>query len=327
MSAGTEPPLRGAAGRPLRGAGTPREPPGPELGRVPLCPSVPLPGQAPRDCCRGGSARLALSKGQHGSPATFVCSLFNLHGSRCDPDSPINPASVILFYSPPSPPSFPFSLAESRLRFGPFFCSWSAFLSPAPWPLASPRAAPLPLPFFCSRRFHHSNHLRYKTGAHWTTSSPSIHLLQPRSWAGPGPGSGMLPEHPLAWQPPSPKAQGRVWPSGRGLPPRWGAKGHPLPCTQGARLCPGLSPCPLISSQALLGFGGPQVPACALGPGNAWLYPTLVLWGHPAGATSSWPRGAMSRCLNPCAVWEGGTQGWGWHGPACPGDGVLSLCP
>lgn len=119
----------------------------------------------------------------------------------------------------------------------------------------------------------------------------------------------MLPEHPLAWQPPSPKAQGRVWPSGRGLPPRWGAKGHPLPCTQGARLCPGLSPCPLIPSQALLGFGGPQVPACALGPGNAWPYPTLVLWGHPAGATSSWPRGAMSHCLNPCAVWEGGTQG------------------
>lgn len=31
----------------------------------------------------------------------FVRSLFELHGSRCDQDSPINPALVILFCSPP----------------------------------------------------------------------------------------------------------------------------------------------------------------------------------------------------------------------------------
>lgn len=47
----------------------------------------------------------------------FVRSLFQLHGSRCDQDSPINPALVILFCSPPSH----FPLAESRLHFGPFF--------------------------------------------------------------------------------------------------------------------------------------------------------------------------------------------------------------
>lgn len=138
MSAGTEPPLRRAAGRPLRGAGTPREPPGPELGRVPLCPSVPLPGQAPRDCCRGGSARLALSEGQHRSPATFVRSLFNLHGSRCDPDSPINPASVILFYSPPLPSLLPFFFGRVQTSL------WSLFLFLVCFSLSRPVAPRFP---------------------------------------------------------------------------------------------------------------------------------------------------------------------------------------
>lgn len=181
--------------------------------------------------------------------------------------------------------------------------------------------------FFCSRRFHHSNNLRYKTGAHWTTSSPSLHLLQPRSWAGTGPGSGMLLEHPLAWQPPSPKAQGRVWPSGRGLPPHWGAKRHPLPCSQGTRLCPGLSPCPFIPSQALLGFGGPQVPPCALGPGSACSAGAGRTPHRCSGATQLGPRplGPKVQChaaliLVPCGK---GARGAG-AGTVMPAPGVMS---
>lgn len=100
-----------------------------------LCPSARAGTEG---LLLGGSARLALSEGQHRSPATFVRSLFNLHGSRCDPDSPINPASVILFYSPPLPSLLPFFFGRVQTSL------WSLFLFLVCFSLSRPVAPRFP---------------------------------------------------------------------------------------------------------------------------------------------------------------------------------------
>lgn len=138
-----EPPLPGAAGRPLRGAGTPREPPGPKPGaqeervaagrergheglRLPLCPARGSPGQAPREPL----PREALAEEERSSRHCLCTFPFHPHGSCCDQDSPINPTSVILFCSPP--PLFLWLSPDFTLV--PFLFWFFALLAWSLWP-------------------------------------------------------------------------------------------------------------------------------------------------------------------------------------------------
>lgn len=199
-------------------------------------------------------------------------------------------------------------MAESRLCFGPFFVLVLLF-SPCPWPGAPPFPASSS-PSFCFLLQPSVPPLQPPPLQNWC-SLDNLQSLNPPpaasqlGWDGTWQpvAAGCSRSTPLAWQPPSPKAQGRVWPWGRGVPPGRDAKGHPHPCTHGAAVlggtdCPPSPPCCLAgwhrvagcaqgcpraprSPQALLGFGGPQVPACAPGPGSA---------------RSAWARRTPHRC-------------------------------
>lgn len=173
-------PLPGAAGRPLRGAGTPREPPGPKLG------AQEEPGLQDEHMSMRGSSSLCThwakprepplwsfclvpAEGSMALAALFVF-LFHLHGSRCDQDSPKTLLWLFYFVSP-----LPFSFGRVQTLLWSLFCSGSLLSWPGACglvPTASLAAAPFPFGFFCSCWFHHSNHLCHKTGAHWTISSP-----------------------------------------------------------------------------------------------------------------------------------------------------------
>lgn len=73
-----------------------------------------------------------LAKGR----VALAAPLFYLHSSRCDQDSPKTLLWLFYFVSPSH-----YSLAESRLCFGPFLLAWS------PWPGAYcfPGSSALPL--------------------------------------------------------------------------------------------------------------------------------------------------------------------------------------
>lgn len=99
----------------------------------------------------GGGTRSVwpcLSVRPRAPTALFVHSSFNLLGSCCAQDNPINPALVILFYFHPSP----FLLTESRLCFAPFFVL--VLCSPGPEPtLRCPSLPPSPPPPSSSASF------------------------------------------------------------------------------------------------------------------------------------------------------------------------------
>lgn len=170
-------PARGSCRKALRGAGTPREPPGPQLGA-----QEELGLQDEHVGTRGSGslcAHWAKPKepplwSSHPVPAKGSTALAALCAFPVPPAAAVtrtaqNPCFSYFILVPPFP------LAESRLCFGPFFCSGTSLSWPGACglvPPASLAAVSFPFGFFCSCCYHHSNHLCHKTGAHWTISSP-----------------------------------------------------------------------------------------------------------------------------------------------------------
>lgn len=123
---------------PGSGAGSRRE--GSVWGRPPAGAEAGAQGSMwPQDRSEGlplPSAQPWVAEGRHRSRCTCpVSPAWRRRGQ----DSPINPALVILFGFPPLCPHLP--LAESRLCFGPFFCSGSLLSWPGACgtvPIASP---------------------------------------------------------------------------------------------------------------------------------------------------------------------------------------------
>lgn len=188
-------------------------PRGSRLGRswaASLCPASARPRAGAEGPLPGGSARLALSEEQRGSAATFVRSLFNLHGSRCDPDSPINPALVILFYFPPTPlPSLFFGRVQTLLW--SLFCSCSSFLS---LPVARCPSLPREQLLFLLLSFAAVGSTTpttsvtklVLTGQPPVPESTSCSLAAGLGRDLAAGGSGMLPEHPPCLAAPLPKS-------------------------------------------------------------------------------------------------------------------------
>jgi len=294
-------------------------------------------GQATR------ARRLRGAEEESGSRCCLCTSPFHPRGSRCDQDSPINPALVILFCFPP--PSH-FSLAESRLCFGPFFCSGSC--SPGLEPVA--RCSPLPSTQLPSPVVSFA-----AVGSTTQTTSVTKLVLTGRSPV-PEPtarglaaglrgdlaagGSRTLPEQPLArWLPP-PQSTRQCLALGTGLPqglpsPRYrhcprpgpgGATAAPSPGRQTPAGGHSVPPGPAAAGRGLVSRAWGQAPRRWLpkAPGlpAPWQGLAVPRVGHrcaasPArlghGGDQPW---CCRHALTP-AAWGGGT--WGWQLRQGPG--------
>lgn len=154
-TAEAKPLLPGAAGRPLRGAGTPREPPGPKLGAQEepglqdehmsmrgfgsLCARRAKPREPPL-----WSSRLMPAEGSMALTALSAFP-FQLHSSCCDQDSPKTLLWLFYFVSP-----LPFSFGRVQTLLWSLFLFWFfALLAWSLWPGAYcfPGSSALPLWF------------------------------------------------------------------------------------------------------------------------------------------------------------------------------------
>lgn len=97
---------------------------GQERGReglqLPLHPARHSLGQATRETLVWEALASHWLRRSVALAAVFVRSPFHLHGSRCDQDSPINPALVILFVYP-----LPLSFGRVQTLLWSLFCSGS----------------------------------------------------------------------------------------------------------------------------------------------------------------------------------------------------------
>lgn len=94
------------------------------------------PGQAMRELLLWEALASCWLRRSMALNAVFIHSPFHLHGSRCDQDSPINPASIILFLFSP----LPFFFGRVQTLLWSLFCSGSLLSWPGargPVPTAS----------------------------------------------------------------------------------------------------------------------------------------------------------------------------------------------